>query len=80
MGGSGGSSYRDWDSNQLGRALREDAEKAVHDFDVDLAGYFECSSHLFSFVYGFFLQKCRGVTLYPESVEGCSSQFGNGLV
>jgi hypothetical protein len=40
MGGSGGgSSYRDWDSNQLSRAVRENSAKASADFDVTVAEY-----------------------------------------
>jgi hypothetical protein len=39
MGGGGGSSYRDWDSEQLSRAVREDSEKATADFDMILSEY-----------------------------------------
>jgi hypothetical protein len=39
MGGGGGSSYRDWDTNQLSRAVREDSEKASADFDSSLSAY-----------------------------------------
>jgi Second Messenger Oligonucleotide or Dinucleotide Synthetase domain len=39
MGGSG-SSYRNWNSDQLARAVRKDAEEAAADFDARLAGYF----------------------------------------
>src|SRR6266481_6271185 len=39
MGGGGGSSYRDWDTDQLARAVREDSEKASADFDLILSEY-----------------------------------------
>jgi len=39
VGGGGGSSYRDWDSEQLSRAVREDSEKASADFDTILSAY-----------------------------------------
>ena len=39
MAGGAGSSYRDWNPDQLSRALREESEKAVEAFDVDLAEY-----------------------------------------
>ena len=39
MGGGGGGSYRDWDSDQLSRAVREDSEKATAEFESTLADY-----------------------------------------
>jgi hypothetical protein len=40
MGGGGGSSYRNWKTNQLTAAVRKDAEEAVAEYEVSLAGYF----------------------------------------
>jgi hypothetical protein len=39
MGGGGGSSYRNWDSIQLSRAVREDADKSTDEFDSVLSQY-----------------------------------------
>ena len=37
--GGGGSSYRDWDTDQLSRAVRKDSERASADFDIILSQY-----------------------------------------
>jgi len=39
MGGSGGGSYTDWNSEQLSRAVRNDAEKSADEFDIILSEY-----------------------------------------
>lgn len=40
MGGGGGSSYRNWKSDQLAATVRKDAEDSAAEYEVSLAGYF----------------------------------------
>lgn len=40
MGGSGGSSYRNWKVESLTAAVRKDSEESAAEFEVSLAGYF----------------------------------------
>lgn len=39
MGGSGGGSYREWNSEKLTSEVRKDTQKSVADFDIQLSGY-----------------------------------------
>jgi len=40
MGGGGGSSYRNWKSDQLAAVVRKDAKDSAAEYEVSLAGYF----------------------------------------
>src|SRR5437588_8302490 len=39
MSGSGGSSYSDWDTSSLTKAVKEESSQASAQFEVELSGY-----------------------------------------
>jgi hypothetical protein len=69
-GGGGGASYRDWNTDQLSQAVREDSEKASTEFEATLAEYLNELLGLFN---------GRDVVLTRERLDEAVAALEDGL-